>query len=183
MTFPINLTAKCLKQLRLKNADVSIFHLNRFIPVTWLFSDASVSKIVKYLQAYKHAEFGSFIIKRTIPFFNILTIYRFGVNNKLSGSNDTRHISAVWPISSPEPARFRSAETERSWTLGQSITGNTVLSFRVLMCVHALSMRRGNIRGITKSHRRWHRHRLFFAPLSFSLMMQHAMVSVPRPLA
>ena len=33
-------------------------------------------------------------------------------------------------ISSPKPARFRSAETERSWTLGQSITGSTVLSFR-----------------------------------------------------
>ena len=102
-----------------------------------------------------------------------------------------RSYSCAKPISSPEPAPRVSGQRRPNahglWDNGQSITGSTVLSFRfsahacACVCVHALSMRRGYVRDIkgAKSHRR----RLFFALLSFLLLMQHAMVSVLRALA
>ena len=37
------------KPVVIKNADVSIFNSNRFILVTGLFGDASISRFVKYL--------------------------------------------------------------------------------------------------------------------------------------
>lgn len=38
-----------------------------------IFGHASISKIINFINTNKHADFGSFIMKRAIPSFNTMT--------------------------------------------------------------------------------------------------------------